>query len=158
MTGEEMTAIRETLVACLNEWRARLKADDRRAVLEFRVASFPDAERHALTEALTEDEKAMLQTKALSSEDRSKLFMRCIDGVRLLLLSYGPAPPDADKEFVKLLLFMRGMQEKPTANIPVTTNIAARAAREAADLPRDGKAGDLAVKKQTTMNDYFTRE
>lgn len=119
VTGEEMTAIRETLVACLNEWQARLK------------------------------------DKMLSSEERSKLFMNCIDDVRLLLLSYGPAPPDANKEFIKLLLFMRHMQEKPAPNIPATAN---NAAHEVDNLPRDGKAGDLALKKQTTMNDYLTRD
>jgi len=120
---DEIKAVRETLVACLNTWKAKLDMDKMLPALLAKAKA--DVDRAALPKPLTADEIGALT-------------MKCIEGVRLLLFSMGPAPPDADKEFMKLLLFMRGMRENKK------------------ELPGEPEPIVLVGKRQKTINEYFT--
>jgi hypothetical protein len=86
----------EILVEGLNHWKAEI--DEMTKPKETIDPSDPN--------------KTIITQPVFNEEKYNKLFMRCMEAVRLLLLLYGPAPPKADDAFIRFLLLVESYQER----------------------------------------------
>jgi len=86
----------EILVEGLNHWKAEID----------------EMTKHKEIPDPSDPNKTIITQPVFNEEKHSKLLMRCMEAVRLLLLLHGPAPPGADEAFMRFLLLVESYQER----------------------------------------------
>jgi len=86
----------EVLVESLNHWKAEIN----------------EMTRPKEIQDPNDKDKTIIVQPVFNKERYEDLLMKCVTAVKLLLIAYGPAPPQADQDFMRFLLLLESYQER----------------------------------------------